>query len=251
MLAGLSVEYLTQLERGNLGGASESVLDALARALQLDEAERTHLFDLARAAATSSRSGRRGRASTLRPSLYRVLDTMGSPACTTNTRGDVLAADRMGFALYTDLLSPTSLSLSMPRFVSSTRAQTFFPDWDTTADDTAAALRIEAGRNPTDRQLNDLVGELATRSNAFASRWAKHNIRFHRTATKRLLSPIVGEIELTADALELPGEDLNLVVHTAAAGSPAQETLDFLTRRGGADTASVARDGGSDVATTS
>ena len=233
-LAGLSVEYYTQLERGSLGGASESVLDSLARALQLDEAERTHLFDLARAATAPARPGRRGRSSTLRPSLYRVLETLGSPACVTNARGDVLAANRLGFALYADILTPQALPLSMPRFVFlDPRAGTFFLDWDTVADDTAAALRIQAGRNPNDRPLSDLVGELATRSDAFAARWARHNVRLHRTATKRLHNGVVGDLELTGDALGLPGEDLVLIVYTAPADSPAQEKLDFLTRWAG------------------
>ncbi len=98
---------------------------------------------------------------------------------------------------------------------------------------TAAALRIEAGRSPNDRQLSDLVGELATKSNAFAARWAKHNVRFHRTATKGLSNPVDGELELTADALELPGEDLNLVVYTAEPNTAAQERLDFLARWSG------------------
>ena len=233
-LAGLSVEYVTQLERGNLGGASDSALDALARALQLDEAERTHLYDLARAAAASGRSSRRRRTATLRPSLYRVLDTVGAPAFVSNSRGDVVAANQLAFALYSDILSPQALPFSMPRFMFlDRRADAFFLDWDTLADDTVAALRIEAGRNPTDRQLSDLVGELATRSDAFATRWAKHNVRLHRTGTKRLLNPVIGEIELTADALELPGEDLALIVYTAPADSSAQEKLHFLAQWSG------------------
>jgi transcriptional regulator with XRE-family HTH domain len=233
-LAGISVEYLTQLERGNLAGASETVLDALARALQLDEAERTHLFDLARAASSPRRTAGRGRTAQVRPSIQRILDTLGTPAYARTGRGDIVAVNTLCTALYGDILRPEALPLNVARFVFlDPRSQEFFLDWDTVADDTAASLRIQAGQTPNDRQLTDLVGELATRSDAFAARWAKHNVRLHRTATKRLHNAVVGDLELTGDALQLPGEDLTLIVYTAAAGSPAQEKLDFLTRWAG------------------
>jgi transcriptional regulator with XRE-family HTH domain len=233
-LAGISVEYLTQLERGNLAGASETVLDALARALQLDEAERTHLFDLARAASGPRRTAGRGRTPQVRPSIQRILDSLGTPAYARTGRGDIIATNTLCTALYGEILRPETLPLNVARFVFlDPRSQEFFLDWDSVADDTAAALRIQAGQTPTDKQLTDLVGELATRSDAFAARWAKHNVRLHRTATKRLHNPVVGELELTGDALQLPGEDLTLIVYTAAEGSPAQEKLDFLTRWAG------------------
>lgn len=236
-LAGISVEYLTQLERGQLAGASETVLDALARALQLDEAERTHLFDLARAASTPRRGAGRGRATHVRPSIQRILDTLNTPAYARTGRGDIVAVNPLCSALYGDILRPESLPMNVARFVFlDPRSQEFFLDWDTVADDTAAALRIQAGQTPTDRQLSDLIGELATRSDAFATRWAKHNVRLHRTATKRLHNPIVGDLELTGDALQLPGEDLTLIIYTATADSPAQEKLDFLTRWTGRQT---------------
>lgn len=233
-LAGISVEYLTQLERGNLAGASETVLDALARALQLDEAERTHLFDLARAASSPRRTVGRGRTAQVRPSIQRILDTLGTPGYARTGRGDIVAVNTLCTALYGDILRPETLPLNVARFVFlDPRSQEFFLDWDTVADDTAAALRIQAGQTPNDRQLTDLVGELATRSDAFAARWAKHDVRLHRTATKRLHNPVVGDLELTGDALQLPGEDLTLIVYTAAADSPTQEKLDFLTRWAG------------------
>jgi transcriptional regulator with XRE-family HTH domain len=233
-LAGISVEYLTQLERGNLAGASEAVLEALARALQLDEAERTHLFDLARAASGSRRTAGRRRTTHLRPSIQRILDTLGTPAYARTGRGDIVAANTLCVALYGEILRPGALPLNVARFVFlDPRSQDFFLDWDTVADDTAATLRIQAGQAPTDRHLSDLIGELATRSDAFATRWAKHNVRLHHTATKRLHNAVVGELELTGDALQLPGDDLTLIIYTAPAGSPAQEKLDFLTRWAG------------------
>jgi transcriptional regulator with XRE-family HTH domain len=231
-LAGISVEYLTQLERGHLAGASDEVLDALARALQLDEAERTHLFDLARAAAGSARPPARRRQPQVRPSVQRVLEALATPAYARTGRGDIVAANALCVALYGDVLK--TLPLNVARFVFlDPRSQEFFLDWETVADDTAAALRTHAGRTPHDKQLSDLVGELATRSDAFSDRWARHDVRLHRTAHKRLHNAVVGEIALTGDALQLPGEDLTLVVYTAEAGSAAQEKLDFLARWAG------------------
>ena len=230
-LAGISVEYLTQLERGNVAGASESVLDALSTALQLDDAERTHLFDLARAVSGSRGSSGRGRTTQVRPSIQRILDTLGSPAYARTRRGDVVAVNAPCTALYGDVLTTAALPFNVARFVFlDPRSRDFFLDWETVADDTAASLRIEAGRTPNDRLLSDLVGELATRSDAFAERWGKHYVRLHHTATKRLHNAIVGDLELTGDALHVPGEDLTLIVYTAPAGTPAQEKLDFLAR---------------------
>lgn len=234
MLAGISVEYLTQLERGNLAGASESVLDALARALQLDEAERTHLFDLAGVVSRRRRGTRPGRAAQVRPSIQRILDALATPAYARTGRGDIIAVNALCIALYGDILRPDSLPLNVARFVFlDPRATEFFLDWDTVADDTAAALRIYAGQTPNDRKLSDLVGELATRSDAFATRWARHDVRLHRTATKRLHNAVVGDLELTGDALDLPGEDLTMIVYTARADSRDQEKLDFLARWAG------------------
>lgn len=231
MLAGVSVEYYTRLERGNLSGVSEAVLDSLARALRLDEAERAHLFDLARAAATTSHRVSRGSSqSKIRPSIHRILDGLtGAPAYVHNARTDILAANGLCRALYAGILTPQALPLNLARFLFlDPRAAEFFVDWNTVADDALAAMRIEAGRSPLDRGLSDLVGELATRSEQFRARWARHNVRLHRTALKRLRNPIVGDIELTGDALELPGDGLTLIAYTAAPGSDAQQQLDFL-----------------------
>jgi transcriptional regulator with XRE-family HTH domain len=230
MLAGVSVEYYTRLERGNLNGVSESVLESLASALALDDAERAHLFDLARAASTGTRTVvRRPLPANVRPSIQRVLDALTTPAYARNARMDILAANSLCFALYTDILTPDTLPMNLARFLFlDPRSQEFFVDWDTVTDDTVAALRGEAGRNPLDRNLSDLIGELATRSDDFRTRWAKHNVRHHRTVTKRLRNPIIGEIELTGDALELPGDGLTVIAYTAPPGSQAQQQLDFL-----------------------
>ena len=230
MLTGVSTEYYARLERGNLRGVSDSVLDSLARALQLDEAERAHLFDLAKAAAPARASGPRRAQAQVRPSIERVLAGMtGTPAYVRNARTDVLAANNLCFALYTGILSPGMLPVNLARFMFlDPRSKDFFVDWDTLADDFASAMRAESGRNPRDRALNSLIGDLAAGSTEFSTRWARHNVRFHRTARKTMRNPLVGEIELTGDALELPGEGLILIAYSAEPGSHAQDQLDFL-----------------------
>jgi transcriptional regulator with XRE-family HTH domain len=229
MLAGMSVEYYTRLERGNLSGVSESVLESLATALHLDDAERAHLFDLARTAGTSNRAARRSAVPKVRPSIQRVLDALTTPAYARSARMDIVAANSLCFALYTDILTPENLPVNLARFLFlDPRAREFFVDWDTVSDDAVAALRAEAGRNPLDRSLSDLVGELATRSDDFRTRWAKHNVRHHRTATKLLRNPVIGEIALTGDAMELPGDGLTVITYTAEPKSAAQQQLAFL-----------------------
>ena len=234
LLAGISNEYYAHLERGNLRGVSESVLNALARALQLDDAESIHLFDLARAATPPSgpapgRAAGRSRAE-VRPSIRRLLDSMAAtPAYVRNARMDILAANKLCFALYAGVLAPETLPLNIARFVFlDPRAPDFFVQWESIADDFTSALRIQAGKNPQDAALNQLVGELATNSTAFSTRWARHDVRLHQTSMKRLHNALVGEIELTGDALELTGDGLTLIAYTAEPASRAQQQLDLL-----------------------
>ncbi|HEV8623837.1 MAG TPA: helix-turn-helix transcriptional regulator [Acidimicrobiia bacterium] len=230
LLAGISVEYYTRLERGNLQGASEEVLDALARALQLDEAERAHLFDLARAANAAPTARRRAAPQRIRPGVQRLLDAMtGAPAWVRNGRLDLLAANRLGYALYSEMFTSPVRPVNSARFLFlDPRSVDFYVDWDNVASDVVAVLRAEAGRNPYDRSLTDLIGELSTRSETFRTRWAAHNVQFHRTGSKRLRHPVVGNLDLTYEALELPGEDLTLVAYTAEPGSPTHDGLKLL-----------------------
>lgn len=231
MLAGVSTEYYARLERGNLRGVSDSVLEALAAALQLDEAERAHLLDLAKAAAPPRSAGTRKARADVRPSIQGILAGMtGTPAYVRNSRMDIVAANNLCFALYSGILSPDTLPLNLARFMFlDPRSQDFFVKWETIADDLAAALRTESGRNPRDRALNSLIGDLAAGSTEFSARWARHNVRFHRSARKTLHNPLVGDIELTGDSLELPGDGLAIIAYTAEPGSHAQEQLAFLT----------------------
>ena len=231
VLAGVSVPYYTRLERGNLSGVSESVLEALARALQLDEAERAHLFDLARAAQPAAPKRRRRTQQRVRPSVQRMIDAMtGAPAFVQNGRLDILAANALGRALFSELYVDPVRPANPARFVFlSPRAPDFYGDWERAANDTVAILRTEAGRDPYDSSLSDLVGELSTRSEEFRTRWASHNVRIHRTGAKDLHHPVVGDLSLTYEMLDLSADSgLVIVAYTAEPGSKSAEALDLL-----------------------
>jgi transcriptional regulator with XRE-family HTH domain len=230
-LAGVSVEYYKRLERGNATGASDGVLEALADALRLDDAERAHLFDLARAASPiAPRRRRRPVQQRVRLAVQRILDSIGAPATVSNMRGDYLAANKLGRALYAPLFESREQPPNSARFTFlDPPAQEFFVDWEKAAKDLLAALRSRAGRNPYDRALSDLVGELSTRSDAFRTWWAAHNVRYHQTGTKRLHHPIVGELELSYEVMELAADaGLRLAIFTAEPGSRSEEALNLL-----------------------
>jgi transcriptional regulator with XRE-family HTH domain len=231
MLAGVSVDYYTQLERGRLGGVSDSVLESLGRALQLDEAERAHLFDLARAANSSASTRRRAGSNRVRPGVQRVLDAMtGAPAWVRNSRADILATNTLGRALYAPVFDDPVQPANTARFTFlSSQAKEFYRDWDRTARDMVAILRAAAGRDPYDKALSDLIGELSTRSELFGAMWAAHDVLFHRTGRKNLHHPVVGDLDLTYEAFELPSEPgLTLLVYTAEPDTPTAEALGFL-----------------------
>ncbi|MBM7830576.1 transcriptional regulator with XRE-family HTH domain [Agromyces cerinus] len=230
MLAGVSVDYYTRLERGSLAGASDTVLEALARALQLDDAESAHLFDLARAANASPTSRRpRPKTGEVRPTLQRVLDAITeAPAIISTNRTDYLAANALGRALYSVVFAAPQPNGARFAFLDPA-AQEFYPDWDRVTQDVVAALRGEAGRNPYDKRLTDLVGELSTRSERFRTLWAAHNVRHHRTGVKRLHHPIVGALELSFEAMELPADPgLKLSIFTAEPNSVSADALKML-----------------------
>ena len=231
LLAGLSSDYYVQLERGRLNGVSESVLNAVANALQLDEAERSHLFDLARTANASGGRPRRPSPQKIRPALQRVLDAMtDAPAWIRNGRADVLATNRLGRALYAPVLEVPVRPANTARFTFlSPAGPEFYRDWAATARDMVAVLRAEAGRNPYDRGLTDLVGELSTRSETFRTLWASHDVLFHRTGRKRLHHPVVGDLDLTYEAFELAADPgLRMLVYTAEPATPTADALNLL-----------------------
>jgi transcriptional regulator with XRE-family HTH domain len=230
MLAGISVEYYTRLERGTAQGASEDVLEGISRALQLDEAERGHLFDLVRAANAVRPAVRRPSQERVRPTVVRILDAVTAPAYVRNGRLDILAANKLGEALYSPVYASATGIPNMARFVFlSPEATEFFVDWEGVASDAVAILRAEAGRDPYDRRLSDLVGELSTRSEEFRVRWASHNVKFHRTGAKSLHHPLVGELSLSYEAMELPGDaGQRINIYTAEPGSPSEDALRLL-----------------------
>jgi transcriptional regulator with XRE-family HTH domain len=231
LLAGVSVDYYTRLERGHLGGVSEEVLESLGRALQLDEAERGHLFDLARAA--NSRPARRARpvAQRVRPAVQRILDAMtGAPAVVRNARLDYLAANPLGRALFAPVFDSLAQPPNSARFAFlDPRAADFYDDWDGATNDLVAILRTQAGHHPYDKGLSDLVGELSTRSETFRARWAAHNVRLHRSGTKRLHHPVVGDLDLAYESMDLPADPgLTMHVYNAEPASPSADALNLL-----------------------
>jgi transcriptional regulator with XRE-family HTH domain len=232
MLAGVSVDYYVRMERGSLAGASETVLDALASALQLDEAERDHLFALARESGPTGNRRRRRTTGTLRPALQQILDAItDAPAWIRNGRHDVLAMNQLARALYAPVLADPRRPANTTRFVylHPEEAERFFVDYDQITRDAAAMLRLEAGSNPHDEQLIALVGELSTRSELFRQRWASQDVRFHRSGRKRLNHPVVGQLDLDFEAMQLPSEPgLQLNVYTAAANTPTADKLKLL-----------------------
>ena len=230
-LAGVSVEYYKRLERGNLSGVSDLVLEGLADALALDDAEREHLFDLARAAGPVASRRRRSAHRTVRPNVQRILDALDTPAVARAAYGDYVAANALGRALYAPLFDSPEQPANSARFTFlDPAAIEFYVDWDRVASDLVAHLRSEAGPNSYDRALTDLVGELSTRSEQFRKLWAAHNVRFHRSGSKRIHHPIVGEMELSFETMALTADaGLAINVYTAEPGSRSEETLRLLS----------------------
>ena len=231
LLAGVSIDYYTRLERGNLSGVSDSVLESLSRALQLDEAEQGHLFDLARAATAGPRARRGPVQERIRPTVQRLLDAMtGAPAYVRNGRLDILAANPLGRALYAPVFDSPGRPVNTARFTFlNPRSAEFYTDWERVAGDAVAILRASAGANPYDRALTDLVGELSTRSEEFRTRWAAHNVKFHRTGRKRVHHPVVGDLELDFESLDLPADPgLRVTTYTAEPGSASADGLTLL-----------------------
>ena len=162
--------------------------------------------------------------------MQRILDQVAAPATVRNARLDYLGANALGRALYAPVFDSREQPANSARFTFlDPAAPDFFPEWDRLASELVASLRSQAGRNPYDRNLQDLIGELSTRSDEFRVRWAAHNVRFHRTGTKHIHHPVVGELELSYESLELSADDgLSMAVFTAEPGSASQQALDLL-----------------------
>ncbi|CAM5483941.1 helix-turn-helix transcriptional regulator [Leifsonia shinshuensis] len=235
MLADVSVEYYSKLERGSIAGVSAGVLDAVARALQLDDTERAHLFDLARAADGIPVSGRPRRrpakSPATRPSLHWALDAMtDGVAVVRNAQMDVIAFNALGRAFYAPMIGDGGRTPNLARFqFLDPVSREFYPDWELFADMCVAVMRAEAGRDPHNRALQDLVGELSTRSDTFRGLWGAHNVRTHGAGTKRFTHPVVGELTLAYEEFAVTAEPGHvLLVYTAEPGSPSAERLRLL-----------------------
>jgi transcriptional regulator with XRE-family HTH domain len=233
LIAGVSAEYYKRLERGNAGGVSEAVIDGVSRALQLDEAEHAHLYGLVRAAnaGTHPQRRRRARQSQLSPGMQQTIDAMSTvPVFIQNGRLDAVATNRLGRALFSVMLDDARPPANAARFVFlDPKAQDFYQDWEGNARQIVAILRAEAGRSPYDRQLSDLVGELSTRSDLFRKLWGTHDVREHRTGSKSLHHPAVGDLDLTYQAMDLTSDrGLTMLVFSAEPGSASYDGLQLL-----------------------
>jgi transcriptional regulator with XRE-family HTH domain len=230
-LAGLSVDYYTRLERGRAEGVSESVLDAIARTLQLDDSERGYLFELAKPSSARSRSGRPLPVQRVRQGIYQLIDAMETiPAVVQGRNMNILATNRMGRTLYADFDSRPVRERNWARFVYfDPAAASLFRDWEQPANDCVAMLRLYAGRFPGDKQLAQLIGELSMHSDYFRQKWVDYNVRSHNTGTKRFHHPLVGDLDLQYEAMPVPGDnDQLLVTYTAEPASPSAERLALL-----------------------
>jgi transcriptional regulator with XRE-family HTH domain len=240
LLVGVSPQYYIRLERGDATGVSESVIDGIAHALKLDEAERAHLLDLLRTAGAPSRSRPRRSPTTrrIRPTIQRLIDAMpGVPAIVLNGRLDVLGSNALGRALSPSLDAAGDQPNNARIVFLDPQSTTFFREWDKVANDTVALLRAEAGRDPYDKELSDLIGELSTRSENFRVRWAAHDVRIHNTGIKKLHHPVVGDLDLPFESLPIEaGSSISLITYLPEPGSPTQDALALLASWAASDT---------------
>ncbi|MEV0778525.1 helix-turn-helix transcriptional regulator [Streptomyces sp. NPDC050433] len=237
VLAGVSTEWYTRLEKGHIGGVSEDVLDAVGRALRLDDDERTYLFDLARAARPAHRAPSRRKDVEAPPRIQWMLDSMTMAAAfVRNGRQDIVAANPLARALHAPVYASETTDkhgrANIARYIFlDPGSHDFFVDWDAAAVAAAALLRAEAGREPHDRALRELVGDLSTLSPEFRHRWASHDIRIRHDGVKRLWHHEVGRLELTYHSLDLPMSHRavhDLTIYIAEPGTTSEDRLRLL-----------------------
>ncbi|MGV9292650.1 helix-turn-helix domain-containing protein [Amycolatopsis sp. NPDC003676] len=220
-LAGVSPDYYVQIERGRAGDISDEVLYAISRALLLNDVETAHLFGLARA---RPRTGAQRAPDRVPDGVLLMLDrTPDLPMLVQNGRLDLVAANDLGRALYSDVYDRAPGTPNLARYVFfDDRSAEFFPDWGLIADYAVCLLRAEAGRAPYHRKLTELIGELATRSDEFKTRWARHDVRTHDRGEKQFRHPVVGDLTLRYEGFAIPGADgLSLYSYLAPPGDHA------------------------------
>lgn len=232
LLAGMSAEYYKRLERGNATGVSEAIVDGVSRALQLTEAEHSHLAGLIRTANAGIRPQRRQtRMTTLTAGMQQTIDAMSTvPVFVQNGRLDAIATNTLGRALFSEMFDDVSPPVNAARFVFlDQRSQNFYQDWEGNAHQIVAILRAEAGRSPYDRELSDLVGELSTRSDLFRKLWGAHDVREHRGGSKNVHHPIVGDLALNYQSMDLASDrGLQMLVFSAEPGSASADRMQLL-----------------------
>jgi transcriptional regulator with XRE-family HTH domain len=233
LLAGMSAEYYKRLERGNATGVSEAVIDGVSRALQLNDAEHSHLYELVRSANAGAHPQRRrpARKSQVTAGMRQTIDAMSTvPVFVQNGRLDDVATNTLGRALFSEMLDGVQPPVNAARFVFlDPRAQTFYQDWEANTRQIVAILRAEAGRSPYDRQLSDLIGELSTRSDLFRKLWGAHDVREHRTGIKSIHHPVVGDLDLTYQSMDLASDrGLQMLVFSAPPHSASADRLQLL-----------------------
>ncbi|WP_381790082.1 helix-turn-helix transcriptional regulator [Streptomyces niveus] len=244
-LAGVSVDYYVRLERGRTQGVSETVLDAVARALHLDDAERAHLFDLAQPSTARRRSKRPLAPQRVNPTMYRALDALTVPAMVMGRRMDVLAANRLGYSLFAEFEARPRRDRNFARYVFlDEAAPALYADWEKAADECVATLHLYAGRHADDPELTELIGELSLHSDTFRRMWADHDVLAHATGTKHLVHPLVGELTLDYVTLAVEGDpDQSLVILTPEPASPSAEALGILASWTGTSTTAPSAQG--------
>ncbi|MGW4958235.1 helix-turn-helix transcriptional regulator [Nonomuraea sp. NPDC004186] len=231
-LAGVSVDYYARFERGQVPGVSDSILDAVARALRLTDVEREHLGDLVRALGPARSRSRRPKAAAIRPSIQRLLDAMDGTvaAFVCNASMDVVAYNTLGAALFSNWRTAPGQVPNQARFLFlEPAARELFTEWDTSAEGIVAILRAHAGRDPHDVTLAALIGELSMRSDAFGVLWARHDVGNRYSGVKHFHHSQVGDLTLDSEVIPLPADPgLTLITHSAPAGSPSDDGLRLL-----------------------
>jgi transcriptional regulator with XRE-family HTH domain len=228
-LAGMSVDYYTRLEQGRHRTPSPVVVEALGRALRLDDAARAHLGDLAKPARRSQRTA--PRVQRVRPAVHQMLASMvDHPALILGRRTDVLASNALACALLTDWRRLPVRERNYTRWVLlDPGARERFLDWPAVAADAVGTLRLDAGRYPDDAALNELVEELTVKSPEFRSAWDNHRVHARTHGTKLMTHPEVGQVTLHFEALALPGDpDQTMFVYSTDPGSSSSDNLRLL-----------------------